>query len=188
VASIAKCAIQAGDDVVVIGAGTMGLLHMQLALAASATPIVVEPDARRRGFALEQGAAASLPPGPDCGPQVKSLTGGRGAAAVIVAVGTAAAIESAFDFVAPGGTVMLFAGTWPQAMLTLDPNRIHYGQLNVTGSVGGLLVDFEQALALMAAGSVQVEPLITARFPLQAIMQAHQAHEAATGYKVLVLP
>jgi L-iditol 2-dehydrogenase len=188
IASLEKCSVQAGDDVVVIGAGTMGLLHLQLAQAVGARVIAVEPDERRRSFALKMGAAASIYPDQNTARQVRELTGGRGATAVIVAVGSVPAVESAFELVGPGGTVMLFAGTWPPATIALDPNKIHYPQISVTGSVGGLMVDFERAMALLASQAIEVNPLITARFPLSEIMEAHRTHEAATGYKVLVIP
>lgn len=188
VASVEKCSLRVGDDVVVIGAGTMGLLHVQLVRAAGARPIVVEPNKRRRASAMDMGAAESLPAGKDATARIQDLTGGRGAAAVIVAVGAAQAIESAFHFVAPGGTLMLFAGTWPPGTIAIDPNLIHYHQINVTGSVGGLMIDFERALALMASGAVNIKPLITARYPLDEVMQAHRELEAGTGYKVLVIP
>lgn len=188
VASLDKCALHPGDDLVVLGAGTMGLLHVQLARALGVRVLVVEPDERRRAFALTMGAAHALREGALVVEEVKALTGGRGAAAVVVAAGSAQAVERAVEFAGPGAAVMLFSGVWPRATVALDPNLIHYRQIVLTGSVGGLMVDFERALALLAGGRLEVRPLVTARFPLADVMAAHREHAAATGYKVLVIP
>lgn len=188
VASMEKCAVRPGDDVVIFGAGTMGLLHLQLARAFGGRVIVLERDEMRCAFAAEMGASASLIADADALSRVKALTGGRGAAAVIITTGSGQAIEQGFHYVAPGGTLMLFAGTWPATTIELDPNLIHYRQMQVTGSVGGLMVDFERALTLLAQGLVDVRPLISARYPLNEVLEAHQASESLTTYKVMVIP
>jgi L-iditol 2-dehydrogenase len=188
VASVEKCSVRAGDTVIVVGAGTMGLLHVQILRSLGARPIVIEPNKNRRTFALEMGANLSLHPDPRAKDQIKEMTHGRGADAVIVTVGAAEAIQSAFDLVGPGGTLMFFAGTWPPTSVNLDPNLIHYQQMNVTGTVGTTAYDFERALALMAHGSVDVKPLISGRYPLQEIIQAHRASEELSTYKILVKP
>lgn len=188
VASIQKCSLEPGDDVVVVGAGTMGILHVQLVRAIGARPIVVETDGGRLSFATEIGSCPGVIADEHTPGRIRDLTGGRGATAVIIAAGSAKAIESAFDYVGPGGTVMLFAGTWPPAQLSLDPNLVHYRQINVTGSVGALMVDYERALALMASGAVAVKPLITHRFPLSEVSKAHQTTLDRKGLKVVVVP
>lgn len=188
VASMEKCALQPGDNVVILGAGTMGLLHLQLARAHGGKVIVLEQDEGRRAFAAKMGAHAALLADQAALSKVKALTGGRGAAAVIITAGSAQAIEQGFHHVAPGGTLMLFAGTWPATSIELDPNLIHYRQIQVTGSVGGLMVDFERALTLLAHGLVDVGPLISARYPLNKVLEAHRASESLSAYKVLVIP
>jgi threonine dehydrogenase-like Zn-dependent dehydrogenase len=187
IASVEKCSLDPGGVAAIIGAGTMGLLHLQLFLGMGARVLVVEPDEGRRDFAQMQGADLRVEPA-EAKDAILDHTNGRGAQTVVIAAGTGRAVELGFDLVSSGGTLMLFAGIWPATTIQLDPNLIHYKQINVTGSVGALMVDFEKALALMNNGAVDVASLISETFPLDEIMEAHRASERNDTYKVIVKP
>ncbi|NIV29962.1 MAG: zinc-binding dehydrogenase, partial [Anaerolineae bacterium] len=93
-------------QVVVVGAGTMGILHVMLLKQAGATVHVSEPDAERAAFAREMGADAIIDPSNDSfADKVKALTGGRGADAVLCAVSVGAVVEQAVKAVTKGGRV-----------------------------------------------------------------------------------
>lgn len=187
IASVEKCSLNPGDFAAIIGAGTMGLLHLQLFLSMGARVLVVEPDEGRREFARIQGADLSVEPD-EAKDTILDHTNGRGAQAVVIAAGVGKAVELGFDLVFSGGTLMLFAGIWPSTTIQIDPNLIHYKQINVTGSVGALMIDFEKALALMNNGAVDVAPMISETYPLDEIMEAHRASERSDTYKVIVKP
>src|SRR5207237_4556694 len=115
-----------GDDVVVIGAGPMGLLNMLVLKRRGARVIVCELDATRREKARSLGADVVLEPTDgDFVEQVTALTGGRGADAVIAAVGSARVDQMAFALVARTGKVVLFASAHPSAPLAVAPNLLH---------------------------------------------------------------
>src|SRR5438067_8442406 len=99
-----------GDDVVVIGAGPMGLLNLLVLKRRGARVIVCELDAARREKAKALVADVVIDPGAtDPISEVRALTGGRGADVVVAAVGSARVDELAFGMVAKTGKVALFA-------------------------------------------------------------------------------
>src|SRR5207302_2564728 len=105
---------QLGDDVVVIGAGPMGLLNALVLKRRGARVIVCELDAARREKAKALGADVVIDPAAtDPIWEVRALTGGRGADAVVAAVGSARVDALAFGMVAKTGKVALFASAHP---------------------------------------------------------------------------
>jgi len=177
-----------GDDVVIVGAGPIGMLHMQLARNRGARLIVSDPIAARLERARALGAHDVIDASAtDPVERVKELTAGRGADAVMVAVGAPEPIRQALQMGAIGGRVNFFAGTYPPAELPLDPNLIHYRQLVVTGSHDFTPHHFTTALKLIQYGIVKVEPLISHRFELDAIRDAFETTAGRLGMKSMVL-
>jgi len=179
--------INLGDDVVIVGAGPIGLLHLQIARNRGARVIVSDPIATRLEKAKEMGAhdvvdaSASDPVA-----QVKALTNGRGANAVIVAVGGAVPISQGLDMAAINGWVNAFAGTYPSAEMPVDPNLIHYRQIRFTGSHDFTPHHFTTALKLIEHGIVRVAPLISHRFQLDDIREGFETTATRAGLKSMV--
>lgn len=181
--------INLGDDVVIVGAGPIGLLHMQMALRRGARVIVSDPIAMRLEKARELGAhdvidASTTEPVA----RVKELTDGRGANAVIVAVGAPEPIKQGIEMGTINGWVNLFAGTYPPTEIPADPNVIHYRQLRVTGSHDFTPHHFTTALRLIQFGIIKVAPLISHRFELDAVRDAFEMTAGRGGLKSMVLP
>ena len=178
-----------GDDVVIVGAGPIGLLHLQLALRRGARVIVSDPIAARLEVAKKLGAHDVIEASQgDPVAHVKELTEGRGADAVIVAVGVGAAAQQGLQMAAINGKVNFFAGFYPQVEWPFDPNPVHYRQLVVTGSHDFSPHHFSTALKLIAHGIVRVEPLISHRFALSGVVDAFETAAGRTGLKSMVLP
>jgi L-iditol 2-dehydrogenase len=189
-----------GDDVVIVGAGPIGLLHVQLARARGARVIVSDPIAARLETARELGAhdtiLASSPGAPDHADasredpvaRVKALTEGRGADAVIVAVGAGPAAQQGLEMAAINGRVNFFAGFYPEVELPFDPNLVHYRQVIVTGSHDFTPHHFSAALKLITHGIVRVGPLISHRFVLDGVKDAFEMAASRGGLKSMVLP
>jgi L-iditol 2-dehydrogenase len=184
---IARNNIRPGDDVVVVGAGQIGLMHLQLARNLGARVIACDPIEARLEKARELGADDVVCPGrEDAIARVHALTEGRGANAVIVAVGAPPAIDLGLQVAGICGSVNLFAGTYPPATLALDPNLIHYKQLSVVGSHDFTPHDFTTALKLIATGRVRVEPLISHEFPLDRLREAFDMVTERQGLKLMI--
>lgn len=179
--------IKLGDDVLVIGAGPIGLLHVQLARLKGARVIVSEPMATRREVALQLGAHDTFDPSAsDATERVLQLTEGRGADAVIVAVGIPQAIAQAMEWVGTCGTINIFAGLYPPSNIPVDPNVVHYKQLIVTGSHDFTPHHFRTALKLIRYGMVRVQPLISHVIPLEHVQEAFDLVASKQGLKVIV--
>jgi L-iditol 2-dehydrogenase len=103
-----------------------------------------------------------------------------------VATGAIGAVRQALPLLSADGTLLLFAGIYPQAELALDPNLIHYRELWITGSADYTRAEFRQALSLIEEGVVQIEPLITDIVPLGDIAAALETINAGSGLKVVV--
>jgi L-iditol 2-dehydrogenase len=164
------------------------LLHLQLAKHRGARLIVSDPIARRLDVARELGAhdvidAAETDPVQ----RVQELTDGRGADAVVVAVGHPEPIRQALQMAGIAGRVNLFAGTYPPAELPFDPNLIHYKQLLLTGSHDFTPHHFSTALKLIHHRIVRVDPLISHRWALEDVRAAFELTADRGGLKSVVL-
>ncbi len=179
--------IKLGDDVVVVGAGPIGLLHLQVARSRGARVIVSDPLGARLEKARELGAHDVVDAAEgDPVARVKELTDGRGANAVIVAVGGAVPIRQGLDMAAINGWVNAFAGTYPSAEMPVDPNLIHYSQIRFTGSHDFTPHHFSTALKLIQYGIVRVAPLISHRFALDEVRDAFETTANRGGLKTMV--
>jgi L-iditol 2-dehydrogenase len=176
-----------GQDVVVIGAGPMGMLNMLIAKRRGTRLIVSEVDQRRNDYALELGADFTVNPKTEDAPaRVKEITGGKGADVVIVAIGNHTANLDALNMVAEYGTVMLFASAHPVTDLTVDPNFIHRKQVTLTGARNGSPETFETATALLSKRLLNVRPLIQQQVPMDDIKDAFELAIQPDTYRVIV--
>jgi L-iditol 2-dehydrogenase len=178
-----------GDDVVIVGAGPIGLMHLQLARARGARLISSDPLPERLETARALGAHDLVQPGPeDAIARVKELTEGRGADAVVVAVSSAEAVRQGLQMAAIHGTVNAFAGIAPAVEFPFDPNLVHYREMGLTGSHDYIPHHFSVALKLISLGIVRVAPLISHRFELRAVREAFELAAGRGGLKAMVLP
>ena len=168
-----------GEDVLVVGAGTMGLLLQQLLQDAGARTTVVDRAPGRLPLAQELGATATAT-------SVAELDGRLFGAAVDV-TGAPPAIEDAFGAVQRGGRLLVFGVAADDARVSLSPFRIYNDEITVVGSMA-VLHSFGAALDLLAAGRVDVAPLLTTEFGLDGFPDALQAVRDGEGVKVQVLP
>ena len=100
---------------------------------------------------------------------------------VVVAASVSAAAETALAMAGINTTVNLFAGFYPPDPIVLDPNLIHYKQINLTGSH-----DFTSALKLIEHGIVDVETLISHRLPLDETATGFDTVDRREGLKVVI--
>jgi len=177
-----------GDTVVVMGAGPIGCLHIVVAQARGARVIVSEPSATRRRLAGRFHPQAIIDPvSEDLKSRVRELTGGVGADIVICANPVARTQTEAVEIVRKRGKVILFGGL-PKAdpMVTLDSNRIHYGEIEVFGAFSYHPTMHEQALDLIHRKVIPADLLVTHTFGLNEIAKAFEATAAGEALKVVV--
>ncbi len=182
-----RAAVAAGNSVVVVGAGPMGLLHLQLArLRGAALVICSEPHPGRSALAGRLGADVVIDPSAtDPVEAVLEATGGRGADVVIEAAGSIATYRHAFQMVRRGGTVLAFGAAPAGETLELSPFDIYARELTVLGSYAATYGTYEDAIALIASGRVEVDSSISDVYPLDQMAAAME--RLATDRSVIKL-
>lgn len=188
VRSVRHAKIERTDNVVVIGAGVMGLLHLVLAQQAGAHVFVSELDAERARFAREMGAETVIDPRKaPFAEQMRELTGGRGADVIFCAVSDASAVEEAIDAVAKGGRVLVYASIHPRGTkITIDPNPFHSREIVLTGTMSQDTSDVLQAARMISEGLIDLEPFISEIIPFDRLEEALQAALEPDTYRVVV--
>lgn len=187
-ASHDRAATGLGDTVVVMGAGPIGCLHVIIAKARGASVIVSEPSPVRRQLAERCGPDAIVDPSAeDLGARVRQMTAGVGADIVICANPIAETQTQAVQIVRKRGKVILFGGL-PKAdpMVTLDSNRIHYGEIEVVGSFSYHPTVHQRALDLIRRKVIDADLLVTHTFDLREVGKAFEAAAAGAALKVVV--
>lgn len=181
--------IRPGQRVLVIGGGAIGLIMAQLArLSGAASVIVSEPIEMRRKIAMEVGADGAIDPiHEDVRARFLALTGCDGAEVVIECVGRPVAVKQAVEAAAPGAMLMLFSVPSVGATYELPLFDIFKKELTIRGSMVNPDTH-ARAVALLNAGRLQIEPLITHRFPLTDVEGAIKMQMSAESIKVLVKP
>lgn len=185
------CNIREGQLVLIVGAGPIGLLHLQVTkLAAPRAVVVSEPSPDRRARALEWGADRVVDPTTDdLAGLIAELSDGNGADAAVVAAPSVPAQEQALSLVAPGGHVNFFGGLPSgRSTITIDSNLVHYKELVVTGTTANTTEDCRAALELVEQGAIDTSRLIGERYPLTESSAALAAARSGKGLKVVFEP
>ncbi len=176
-----------GQLEVVVGAGPIGLMHMQVAGAFGAQVIVSDPLADRLVKAKALGAGWVInPTEADLPKLVKEISDGWGADAIVVTVGSARLVEQMVPLLAPGGKLNIFAGIYPKDEIRLDPNLIHYGEFSLTGSADSTQEDMLHALAFIENGQAKTGDLISHVLPLEELGKGLELVKNRVGLKVVV--
>jgi 6-hydroxycyclohex-1-ene-1-carbonyl-CoA dehydrogenase len=183
-----RARVRPGDTVAVFGTGGVGLNLVQLAAAAGARVIAVDARRERLELARRLGAVETVevePAGEPAERRIRALTGG-GVDIAFEAVGKAATLEAAFGSLHRGGRLCVVGFSpdtpaWPAS-------KIMFHELEVVGSLGCRPVDYPPLIAMVAAGRLQLEPLVTGRFPLEQVNVALDACREGRGVRNVVLP
>lgn len=178
------------DTVLVVGAGPIGLMHVQLANIAGASKVIVsEPNAYRREKALEVGATMVVDPAQeDLAAIIKKETNGIGVDVIIVAIGVPALVNSTLKLCRKGGTVCLFAGFAGTGECTIEVNTIHYNEINVCGSTAYKRSDYLAAAEMVKTGKIDLDKIATHVFKLDDFQEAYEVCKSGVGLKIMIEP
>ncbi len=187
---IKRCGIRRGQTVLIVGAGPIGLFHTQLARLQSPSKIIVsEPREEKRELALEMGATDVIDSAKEnVLERVGELTGGAGVDVLIFDVGLPKVMESSLDYVKKGGTFLIFAGCPAGSRITIDPNIIHYKEINFTGSSASTPEIHAEVLSLLSSGKLRIDGLISGILPLDRWREGFEMKNQYVGVKVLINP
>jgi 2-desacetyl-2-hydroxyethyl bacteriochlorophyllide A dehydrogenase len=172
-----------GESVLITGAGTMGLLLLQLLDQSGAAHItVVDRNEGRLELARSLGANAI-----DTDVQAVRRERPDGFDCVVDATGVPDVVQQGLDAVRRGGRLMVFGVAPEQARVAFSPFRIYNDEITVIGSMA-VLFTFVPAIELLRSGTIQTEPLLTHAFPLDGFEDALATMRSGQGIKVQVLP
>ncbi len=155
------------DSAAVIGTGVIGLLVVEVLRAAGCGRIIaVDLDEQRLELAARLGASETFSPAEvdDVAAEIQRRTGGRGVDLAVEAVGLAQTVSAAVHTVRKGGRVVLVGNLSPQAELPLQ--AVVTRELRLQGSCASA-GEYPACLEMIAGGTIQVEPLISAVAPLE---------------------
>lgn len=185
--SINRTDIQFGDDVVVIGGGTMGLLHVMALGMKGARIILSEPLTQRRQKALQLGCHAVIDPlHEDAVAAVRQLTGGRGASVVFNTTASPKVAADTVEMTAPGGICVMFSSLHPNDLVPVNMGRVHSFQITITGAVSPTIKAYNQAVQLLGKGLIDPTPLIEGIYDYTDFDQAISQAMKTESYKVIL--
>ena len=164
------------DTVLIVGAGPIGLMHMQLSKIAGAKQVIVsEPNEMRRQVAKELGADICVDPTTEDLEQIiKEQTNGMGADVIVMAIGVPALVNSTLKLCKKGGTVNLFAGFAGTGECTIEVNTIHYNEIRVNGSTAYKRADYLEAADMVKSGKINLDRIATHTFKIENFKDAYE--------------
>ena len=179
------CNIKAGDTVLVIGGGPIGMIMMQLAKNAGASKVIMsEPVEEKREQALKLGATKTIDPLHE---DVEAVLAEycENVNVVIECVGNVHTQADAVRFAGKGATIMYFGLAAPEESFPIKPDDIFKKELHITSSYINPY-SFERAIQILESGTVELESLITNVVPLDDIADVFTKPEYRRTGKVMI--
>jgi L-iditol 2-dehydrogenase len=182
--------LRPGETVLAIGQGPIGIVLSVLAKRAGATLITSDLYPERLRIGSSCGIDLTIDASrADVVTRVRELTEGRGADAVILAVGGNSLIQTAMDAARPGGRILLFAQT-QHGETVIDPAAICVDEKTLLGSYSASVDLQEEAVRFVMNREMDLERLVSHRFPLSESPQALDlaAHPKPSSMKIMIQP
>jgi L-iditol 2-dehydrogenase len=183
--------IRSGDTVLIVGAGPIGILHLLLARLSGASRVIVsQRTTERLAQAKKFGADVAVNPVQESlAKVVAEESNGRGADVVIVAAASKEAQEESLQLAASNGRINFFGGLpKDRSAITIDANLVHYKELLVTGTTGCSTADCRRAVSILESERIDVDELISSRFPLNRALEAFEAAADRRSLKIALQP
>jgi 2-desacetyl-2-hydroxyethyl bacteriochlorophyllide A dehydrogenase len=179
--------LQAGQSVVVLGLGPVGLSAIQAAMVGGAAQVIaIDTVEQRLDMAKAFGAVPVHLTEQDPRAEIKALTGGRGVDLAVEAVGDPRALELAIRLARKCGTVSI-VGVYAErvevhmGLAWIKAQRFVMGHANVIGHL-------DHVLALLASGRLDPSPLVTHHMPLADAAEAYELYDKREALKIVLNP
>ena len=189
--AVEKARVSAGETVVVMGLGPIGLLLALLSKLEGATVIGSDPMRERCAKGLSLGLDLTVNPREGgLAEEVRLRTNGRGADAVLVAVPIPAALTEALSLARPGGRVLLFAQNDPHMKIEFPAAAVGVDEKEILGSYSAAVDRASDAARLIFTRQLSVRELISHHFSLEDMDRALEiaAHPVGDSLKVVIHP
>jgi L-iditol 2-dehydrogenase len=187
---IERSGLTADGSAVILGAGSMGLLHLLVirAVFPSASTLVIDLDMERLDLAKRLGASfIAIPeePGRNAG---AALNDGRGADVAFDTVGGLNALRAGMKFTRRGGTIVLFAHAPEDLSGDIDLNALFKSERRLIATYSGSLREQRKIFELLATGALDPSPLVTHKLPLDDFAEGVSLVNERRALKVLFTP
>jgi L-iditol 2-dehydrogenase len=189
VKSLKRSGLKAGESILIIGLGIMGMMHVKLARHLGAAMIIgADLFHLRANRAVELGADHGLVvAGDNLVEQVREVTKGAMCDVVIVGPGTSRAIAAGIAAAGKGATVVQFTATPPEDELTVKPHDLYFNETRLVPSYSCGPDETREALSLVERGVINAAELVTHRFPLAQVTEAFATAQKPESLKVIVM-
>lgn len=161
-----------GDVILIVGAGSIGLLFTQLLKLHNTTVLMSDLLQNRLDIAVTYGADKKINPTKDnLEKVVQECTEGRGVDLVMITVASQGILDQAISVVRDGGLINFFAGKRGGLELTLDINEIYEREIAIISTYSSSPATLRKAFDAIVQGKIRTEGLITHRLPLSGILE-----------------
>ena len=187
--AVKKANIQAGDTVLITGAGPIGLMFIMLVQHFGARAISTDLIPSRVEKALSVGAEASFNArDPDLTAKIQALTGGMGVDTSILAVPSDKAFFQALDCTRKGGKILFFAEFPDELEIPINPNVLYRREIDLMGSYSSSFKVQALSADLVFNHKIDVDALISDRYHLKDLAKAvaQATKPTAETYKILL--
>jgi 2-desacetyl-2-hydroxyethyl bacteriochlorophyllide A dehydrogenase len=176
-----------GEAVAVLGLGVTGQLHVQLAKARGASPVIgITRSAEKRELALRLGADLAFAGGAEAIGKVREATEGRGADAVIECTGNLPVLSDAVHMARPGGRLLMF-GIITARQGELPFYDLYFKELALINARVAKSEDYPNSIALVQRGMVRLEPLVSHVMPLGELKTAIGMLGSDSGQRMKII-
>lgn len=178
-----------GCEIVVFGAGPIGLLFTAALRRSAHRVILADPNAPRLEVGKRMGAAVTQLIGRGGGQAElikRATTGGIGAEVCIDCTGQPAVWGDTMQSLRPGGLALLFGGCAPGTRVELDTHHVHYSEITVKGAYHHRPTTVRRALNILSDEAFETEPLLSAVRPIEEVEQALRAMIDKQALKVVI--
>lgn len=172
--AVRRAAVTADEQVLVVGAGPIGLGVAAIAAAAGANVVVADTSEQRRAHVAQKlGLATVNPLDADFETQLRAEFGGRLPAKVIDATGSPAAMNGAVKLIRHGGTIV-FVGLH-KGDLVIPDIEFHKKETTLLGSRNATLEDFAKVGELMANGQLRADMMLNRHYDFSKLAERFEA-------------
>jgi len=176
------------DVVLIVGVGSMGILHVMMSKLRGAQRVIVsEINEVRRKQAIDFGADIAVnPQHENLGDIVMNASHGRGADVIIVAAPSAKAQEDSLEIIARQGRINFFGGL-PKGEdeIRFKSNIIHYKQIILTGTTGQSIAQYRKSIEIIASKRIEINKLISARYHIKNAQEAFERSKSENVLKIV---
>jgi L-iditol 2-dehydrogenase len=183
-----KLFVHPGEYALVVGAGPIGLMHVQLLHMAGAIVMLNDISAERLEASNKLFPYLKTYHGDDLAGFVKKQTGGRGLDIAVTACPVPSVQAAMLPLMNYGGRINFFGGI-PESKqpVPINTNLVHYKELYLTGSTRSSIAQFRKSLDFVAKGLVDIKSIITHTYPLDDVLTAFENAKATQGIKHVIV-